>query len=78
MYANLIKEMALSNITMNDIAGFLEIHRNSVSNKVKGGSFSIDEAMRIHEKYFSHVDMQYLFEKNKRTLAPAGEPGEER
>ena len=63
MYGNLIKEMALYGVTMSDIAAYLGIHRNSAQNKIKGGSFSVDEALKIRDKFFANAEMQYLFEK---------------
>lgn len=69
MYTNLKMEMSLKGITIEDIAKLLQIHRNSASFKINGkGKFTIDEAFRIHEKYFAYADMQYLFRKNKRRV----------
>ncbi len=38
MYENLIVAMKLRRVTIEDIAEFLGIHRNSVSNKINGNS----------------------------------------
>ena len=59
---NLKGEMAKNNITIEEMAKFLNIHRNSVSNKLNGDSaFSIDEAFKIQKKYFPKLSMDYLF-----------------
>ena len=64
MYANLLKEMAVNGVTIETLASILDIHRNSVSYKLKKGSFSIEQAMRIRDKQFKSLDMQYLFKKS--------------
>lgn len=64
MYANLKMEMGLKGVTIEEIAKTLEIHRNSASFKINGeGSFTIDEAFKVHKKHFAYADMQYLFKK---------------
>lgn len=58
---NLKGEMA-KKYHIEEVAKFLNIHRNSVSNKLNGDSaFSIDEAFKIQEKYFPKLSMDYLF-----------------
>lgn len=61
MYLNLKTEMARNNIRMEDIAKCLGIHRNSVSNKINGGSFTIEEGLILQERLFPYADLQYLF-----------------
>lgn len=64
-YPNLRAELAKKDITFEEIADLLEIHRNSVANKIKGPSrFSIEEASKIYKKYFkdSPISMDELFE----------------
>lgn len=63
MYLNLKTEMARNNIRMEDIAKCLGIHRNSVSNKINGGSFTIEEGLILQERLFPYADLQYLFRK---------------
>lgn len=62
---NLKGEMAKRNIRVEDIANELKIHRNSASNKINGDtSFSIEEAVKIKDKYFPDLSLKYLFEKS--------------
>lgn len=62
MRPNLIGEMAKRQITVNEIADCLHIHRNSVRNKLYGYSqFTLDEAIRVYDKYFSDCDFRWLF-----------------
>lgn len=63
---NVKGEMAKRNIKTEDIANELKIHRNSASNKINGKtSFSIEEAVRIKEKYFPDLSLKYLFAKQE-------------
>ncbi len=64
---NLRLEMLKNRITIEDLANFLGIHRNSVSNKLNGNSsFSIEESMAIQERYFPDKDLKYLFKKGEK------------
>lgn len=64
MYGNLIVAMKLKKVTIEDIAEYLRIHRNSVSNKINGNSkFTIEEAFGIHKKFFQDMNMEELFTK---------------
>lgn len=66
MYLNLKTEMERIGVTREQIAILLDIHRNSVANKLDGrSSFTIEEALRLREKYFPYADFQYLFKKVK-------------
>lgn len=61
-YSNLKAEMARNNITGETISQFLEIHRNSFYNKVNGdSSFSVNEAIKIQNKFFPDLELDYLF-----------------
>lgn len=61
---NLRVEMLKNKITIEELAKFLNIHRNSVSNKLNGDtSFTAEEAMAIQEKYFPDKELKYLFRK---------------
>lgn len=62
--ANLRGEMARKGITIEELARFLGIHRNSVSNKINGETpFSVNEAFEIQKKYFPKLSLEYLFKK---------------
>lgn len=62
MKANLIGEMAIRKITIEEIARTINMHRNSVSNKLYGKSdFSVNDAIIIADKYFPDIDMRTLF-----------------
>ncbi len=62
---NLRGEMAKRKVTIEDIANLLEIHRNSVANKLNGNSsFSIEESMTIQEQFFPDLELRYLFRKD--------------
>ena len=59
---NLKKEMAGENVTVEQMADFLHLHRNTVSNKIEGVSkFTIDEAFKVQEHFFPKVGIAYLF-----------------
>lgn len=61
---NLRGEMAKRKISIEEVADFLGIHRNSVTNKLNGDSnFSVDESMKLQEKFFPDLDLKYLFKK---------------
>lgn len=63
-YSNLKAEMARKGITGESISQFLKIHRNSFYNKISGDSnFSVDEAIKIREKFFPDTGMGYLFKR---------------
>lgn len=61
---NLRGEMAKRKVSIEDLAELLGIHRNSVANKLNGNSsFSIDESVKIQEKYFPDLELKFLFSK---------------
>jgi hypothetical protein len=62
MYANLVKEMARSNLVNSDIAEFLKIHHASVKYKIHHETFSIAEAFKLQEEWFPDATLEYLFE----------------
>lgn len=63
---NLKLEMFKSKVTIEELAAYLGVHRNSVANKLNGSSnFSIDESMKIQEKFFPDKDLKYLFGKEE-------------
>lgn len=62
MYSNLIAEMKAKKVSRSDIQKLLQIHSNSVSNKLKHRtSFTIDEAMKIQEQFFPECELSELF-----------------
>ncbi|MEE0716146.1 MAG: hypothetical protein UCH84_06075 [Eubacterium sp.] len=60
-YPNLVKEMAVRKITNTAIAELLNIHINSVSYKLSKGTFSIEECIKVRDKYFPDMKIEYLF-----------------
>lgn len=65
MYLNLKKEMERNGITIEDISKSLELHRNTVSNKLDGRTpLSIEEGIKIRNTFFEYADFQYLFKKS--------------
>lgn len=65
MLVNLRSEMYKRRITIERIAEFLGIHRNSVSNKLEGNTeFSIEEAFKIRDEFFDDLGMDYLFKSD--------------
>jgi phage protein len=62
--ANLKGEMAKKGITIEEMAAYLKIHRNSVANKINGDTaFNVDEAFKIQKKFFPKFTVEYLFQK---------------
>lgn len=63
---NLKAELARQGISIEELAKLLNVHRNSVANKLNGiTNFTIDEAFLIQEKYFPDLTLGYLFEREK-------------
>lgn len=61
---NLKKAMRDKGISIEAVAGLLQIHRNSASSKVNGATpFTIDEAFQVKNKLFPEFDIGYLFGK---------------
>lgn len=61
---NVVKEMAARDISIDDVARALGIHRNSAANKVHGKtSFSIEEGFRLHDIFFPDLPMKELFQR---------------
>ena len=62
---NLKREMAANNISVEDIAKVLKIHRNSASSKINGKTkFLIGEAFLIKEAFFKDITVEYLFKSD--------------
>lgn len=62
-YANLIGEMAKNDVSNDAIAECINVHRNTASNKLNGGTFSIEEAEAIRDKFFPTMSLEYLFKR---------------
>lgn len=61
-YSNLKAEMARKGISIEEVSKALDIHRNSVANKINGDTpFTVEEAFKIHDKYFPKLSLDYLF-----------------
>lgn len=70
---NLKKEMAGADISVEALAQFLQLHRNTVSNKIEGTSkFTVDEAFKIQEKFFPGIGLAYLFKESDSTSVKVG------
>lgn len=62
---NLKKEMAGADVSVEAMAQFLQLHRNTVANKIEGASkFTIDEAFKIQERFFPGLGLAYLFKES--------------
>ena len=73
---NLKSQMAIHEVKIEDIAKLLGIHRNSAANKVNGETaFSIEEAVKVRDKFFPEKTLEYLFEKREVEQAPVGGEG---
>lgn len=60
----LIGEMAKKKVTKEEIAKLLDIHWNSVANKINGVStFSVEEATEIKNAFFPEWKIEELFKK---------------
>lgn len=63
MYMNLKAKMAIHNVSIEEIAKWLNIHRNTVAYKINEGSFSVEEAFSVKERFFKDCDTLFLFSK---------------
>ena len=64
MYQNLKTQMAAQSVTMEQLSKLLNIHRNTVANKLDGGSFTIEEAFKIKDYLFRQYELPYLFKRS--------------
>ncbi len=71
---NLKAELAREEIAIEELAKLLNVHRNSVANKLNGvTAFTIDEAFLIQETYFPNLSLGYLFEREKLVVTATDE-----
>lgn len=61
MYLVLVGEQAKKKITNRAIAKVLGTHENTVSNKLNGGQFTINEAISIRDAFFPDYKIEELF-----------------
>ena len=61
-YSNLKAELARKGVSIEEVSKMLNIHRNSVTNKINGETpFTVEEAFKIHDRYFPKLSLDYLF-----------------
>lgn len=60
-YLILVGELAKKKVSKENVAECLGIHRNSVTNKLNGGSFSVDEAVKSRNRFFPEWKIEDLF-----------------
>lgn len=66
MYRNLEAEMVRQGITRKDLAQLLDVRYATIIDKLKGKfSFTLDEAFKIKNSFFSNLSFEYLFEIKK-------------
>lgn len=65
MYNNLLAEMARKNISKKDIAETIDKNYNTTREKILGKSpLTYLEATLIKDKYFSDLDIEYIFKED--------------
>lgn len=62
-HLTLIGEMAKENVTIESMAGLLNLHRNTVSYKINEGTFNVEEAYKVRDKFFPKWDVENLFKR---------------
>ncbi len=61
-YSNLRAELARDGVSMEEVSKALNIHRNSVANKINGDTpFTVEEAFKVQKKFFPKLSLDYLF-----------------
>ena len=67
MFKNLIAEMARNGVTNNDIALYLNITPNTVSNKISGKTeFTRKDMWLLKKGFFPNLSIEYLFESGEK------------
>lgn len=70
MYLNLKKEMERNCVTIEDISRSLELHRNTVSNKLNGNTpLSVEEGIKIRNTFFEYIFIKGLGSEYRVTTA---------
>ena len=70
MYKNLLAEMARQNITKKDLSEFLHTRYGTIIDKTNGKyDFKLGEALRIKEKFFPNLSIEYLFKKSENNIS---------
>ena len=64
-HSTLIGEMAKRDVTIEAISKLLNLHRNTVSYKLNGGSFSIEEGCKIRNAFFPDWEIEELFRRGE-------------
>ena len=65
MYENLKIEMTRQDISQRELAALLNVHENTIKNKLDGkSSFTIEEAFKIKMAKFPQCELKYLFKNN--------------
>lgn len=62
-HLTLIGEMAKENVTIESMAGLLNLHRNTVSYKINEGTFNVEEAYKVRDKFFPGWKIEDLFRR---------------
>lgn len=62
-YMFLVGELAKRHITKTKLSKTLNVHRNTISYKLKNGSFSIEEAEIVQKTHFPDIPLNKLFQK---------------
>lgn len=66
MYENLKQLLAAKGISIDTVAKLLNVHRNTVANKLDGDSeFTYGQAERIQEAMFPEYNARYLFHRSE-------------
>ena len=64
MFINLKTAMDRENITMEELAATLNVHRNTVTNKLSGLTpFTYEEVLMIQKILFPCYELSWLFKK---------------
>jgi len=64
MYRNLEAELVRNGLNRSDLAECLEVSYGTISAKMNGKyEFTLSEAIKIKNKFFSDLSIEYLFEK---------------
>lgn len=69
MLENFEKVRRDKGVTLVDIADFIGVRYQTISDKINGiSSFKFEEALAIQEKFFPEFDLVYLFSPTKEAV----------